>query len=188
MLEAEVKARVTGLKDVENRLIRLEARYLGEEEQIDLYFNHPSRDFSTTDEALRLRRAGEKLFITYKGPKLDPLTKTRIEHEVGIDSYNEAEQILMSLGFTPVMEVRKNRKLYSHKGYLIALDSVEGLGYFVEVEGRKEENKDPQGLLAFLRELGIPPEKSERRSYLELLLDKKANTGPPGRPQSCQRG
>jgi adenylate cyclase class 2 len=173
MLEAEVKAPVKDFRNVEKRLMALEARYLGEEEQVDLYFNHPSRDFSSTDEALRLRRAGGKLFITYKGPKLDALTKTRIEHEVGIDNYDEAKRILLSLGFTPVMKVKKNRKLYSCRGYIIALDSVEGLGNYVEVEGRKEEDKDPLGLLAFLQRIGIPPEKSERRSYLELLLDKK---------------
>jgi adenylate cyclase class 2 len=173
MLEAEVKARVEGLRNVEERLTGMGARFLGEETQVDVYFSHPCRDFSSTDEALRLRRAGERFFITYKGPKLDPLTKTRIEHETGIENLEEAEQILVGLGFKPVMEVRKRRRLYSHGGYIIALDTVEGLGEYVEVEGRERAHRSPQRLLSFLRELGISPERSERRSYLELLLDKE---------------
>ena len=173
MLEAEVKAPVDELRDVEERLSRLEARYLGEEEQVDVYFNHPCRDFSSTDEALRLRRAGDRFYITYKGPKLDPLTKTRIEHETGVDNPEEAEQVLLGLGFESVMEVRKKRRLYIHGDFTISLDTVEGLGDYVEVEGRKGAGGDPGRLLAFLRELGISPEKSERRSYLELLLEKR---------------
>ena len=179
MLEAEVKARVEDLDRVEKRLSGLGAKYLDEESQVDLYFNHPSRDFSITDEALRLRRAGKRLFLTYKGPKLDSLTKTRREHEVGIEDFEGAREILLSLGFVPVAEVRKNRRLYSCRGFIVSLDSVEGLGSYVEVEGRAEECKTPERLLGFLQELGISPEESERRSYLELLLDKKANEDPP---------
>jgi adenylate cyclase class 2 len=176
MLEVEVKAHVKDLEALEDRLSGLRARYLGEEEQVDLYFNHPTRDFALTDEALRLRRTGDTLFLTYKGPKLDELTKTRREYEVEVKDYSEAKNILMALGFTPVREVRKTRRLYTYEDYVILLDRVRDLGNFVEVEGRGDMR--PEKLLAFLKELGIPPEKSERRSYLELLMYKKANPGP----------
>ena len=37
--------------------------------QRDEYFSHPCRDFAATDEAFRVRRAGDDWFVTYKGAK-----------------------------------------------------------------------------------------------------------------------
>jgi adenylate cyclase class 2 len=171
MLEVEVKARVRDVEALKKRLTQLGARYLGEEKQVDVYFNHPSRDFASRDEALRLRRAKGSCYLAYKGPKLDGVTKTRVEHEVKVACYEEARRILESLGFTAVLEVNKTRRLYALGEYIIALDSVEGLGNFVEVE-KKGSAYEPKELLGFLKRLGVAEEQAERRSYLELLLEK----------------
>src|SRR4249920_446158 len=56
----------------------------------DHYFNAPDRDFAVTDEAIRVRTIGEKNFVTYKGPKLDRETKTRLEIEVPLADGEEA--------------------------------------------------------------------------------------------------
>jgi hypothetical protein len=76
--------------------------------QVDQYFNHPARDFAQTDEALRLRRVGEVNFITYKGPKLDAITKSRHEIELPLPSGDAAAtgfaELLTTLGFQPVAE------------------------------------------------------------------------------------
>ena len=50
--------------------------------EVDRYFNHPARDFAETDEALRIRRIGPVNRITYKGPRVDTVTKTRQELEL----------------------------------------------------------------------------------------------------------
>lgn len=56
-------------------------------EELDLYFQHPCRDFAKTDEGFRVRcqdyEGGEsQCFLTYKGPKIDPETKTRKEIDI----------------------------------------------------------------------------------------------------------
>jgi len=169
MLEIEIKARVPSLEAIEARLRERGARYLGEEEQVDAYFNHPCRDFAATDEALRLRRVRGRVILTYKGKKLDAVTKTREEISVGVESYEAAKQILLRLGFVEVAQVKKLRRRYSLGDYLVELDSVANLGAFVEVE-KKGEAYSPEELVAFLASLGIGREAVERRSYLELLL------------------
>jgi len=169
MLEIEIKARVPSLEAIEARLREKGARYLGEEEQVDAYFNHPCRDFAATDEALRLRRARGRVILTYKGKKLDAVTKTREELSVGVDDYEAAKQILLRLGFVEVAQVKKLRRRYSLGDYLVELDSVANLGAFVEVE-KKGEAYSPEELVTFLASLGIGREAVERRSYLELLL------------------
>lgn len=82
MYEVEQKYPLSDVAAVEAALARLGATWHGTVEQVDRYFNHPCRDFAATDEALRLRRTGEALAITWKGPRLDATAKTRRELEL----------------------------------------------------------------------------------------------------------
>ena len=49
MIEVEVKFRVDSLDAVRERLLELNARFVGESEEVDIYLNHPCRDFASTD-------------------------------------------------------------------------------------------------------------------------------------------
>jgi adenylate cyclase class 2 len=80
--EVEQKYPLSDGSTVEAALVRLGATWHGTAEQVDRYFNHPSRDFAVTDEALRLRRTDDTLAITWKGPRLDATAKTRREIEL----------------------------------------------------------------------------------------------------------
>jgi len=80
--EVEQKYPLADVAAVEAALARLGATWHATVEQVDRYFNHPCRDFAATDEALRLRRTGEALAITWKGPRLDATAKTRRELEL----------------------------------------------------------------------------------------------------------
>ncbi len=82
MYEVELKYRVADVPEVEAALERLGASWHGTTEQVDRYFNHPSRDFAVTDEALRLRSTAVGVAITWKGPRLDATAKTRHEIEL----------------------------------------------------------------------------------------------------------
>ena len=81
-IEVEQKFRATHSAELLARLERMGAVFAEPVVQVDLYFAHPARDFAQTDEALRIRRVGERNFVTYKGPKLDAMTKTRRELEL----------------------------------------------------------------------------------------------------------
>lgn len=170
MLEIEVKARVVSLVEIEREILRRGGRFRKEAVQVDLYFNHPGRDFAVSDEALRLRRVEGNCFLTYKGPKIDGLTKTREELQVAVGDWDGAVRILKKLGFTEVRSIKKRRRYFSLEGYDVMLDQVEGLGSFIEVE-KVGEDYNPQDLIDFLRGLGI--EESETKSYLELMIEKR---------------
>ncbi|NOZ76945.1 MAG: class IV adenylate cyclase [Euryarchaeota archaeon] len=171
MLEIEAKAEVDDLEAVREAVLRRGGAFLGREVQRDVYFAHPKRDFAETDEALRMREAGGRFFLTYKGPKLDRETKTREEFEVEVFDAGNAEEILHRLGFRRVLEVRKTRESYRLPGYRVMLDEVEGLGSFVELE-KEAGDYSPQEMADLFKDLGIDPARMERRSYLELLLEK----------------
>jgi adenylate cyclase class 2 len=111
--------------------------------------------------------------MTYKGRKFDRLSKTREEIEVTVGDAAAATRLLERLGFTPVAAVRKLRRMYELGDYTICLDDVAGLGTFVEVEARgvADIEKARDGALALLEQLTL--HRTERRSYLELLLESR---------------
>ncbi len=182
--EVEQKFPIADAADAERRLADLGAAIGPAVEQSDMYYAHPVRDFARTDEALRIRRVGPESYITYKGSKIDPATKTRREIELplaGGDASHRWGELLEAIGFRPVAEVRKHRRSgkLNWQGHHveIALDHVEPLGHFVELEITAEEAQVEaarQALASLTAQLDLGP--GERRSYLELLLGK---TRPP---------
>lgn len=170
MLEIEIKARVESLESIEEEILKQGGLFKKEVVQEDLYFNHPNRDFAVTDEAVRLRRAAGRFYLTYKGPKIDNITKTREELNTEVGNWDSATEILTKLGFTEVLWVKKKRRYFRLGEFDVMLDNVDGLGSFIEVE--KTEDYHPKELINFLNGLGI--KKSETRSYLELMIEKKA--------------
>ena len=83
MIEVEVKARIDGFEEIEEKLESIGAVKSKTEFQEDIYFASPIVDFAKTDEALRIRTTNNDIFITYKGPKLNSEAKTRKEDYIG---------------------------------------------------------------------------------------------------------
>lgn len=179
MLEVELKFHLRDETAVRAELARFEIDWHAPEQQVDCYFNHPARDFAQTDEAVRLRRMGDENVITYKGPKLDAATKTRREIELpispGEDGLKKFGELLEVLSFRRVAEVRKTRTKgkFTWQGWSVevALDQVENVGSFVELEIQSEESELPkarEAILALAQQLSLT--QQERRGYLEMLL------------------
>lgn len=185
MLEVEVKYRAADPAAVLARVLALggEAGTAAVEE--DHYFNGPDRDYRRTDEAFRIRRTDTGTWLTYKGPKREAATKTRKEVQVAIGDGREVttagvSELLVCLGFRPVVVVRKKRAVYhltrpfhdTTRTLDVCLDEVEGVGSFVEVELLAEEAEFEEAkaaVLALAADLGLT--EPERRSYLGMYLE-----------------
>ncbi len=171
-LEIEIKAPCSDHLSVITRIISLGGKFVRRNDERDIYFNHPSRNFRETDEAFRIRRRGDETLLTYKGPRQPGKAKIRVEEELKISDSEKMHEILIHLGFIPVREVKKSRDTYRYNDISVCIDIVEGLGGFVEIEkigspaGEIEDE-----LLEFAARLGLG--NFERRSYLELLEEKE---------------
>ena len=171
MLEVEAKLRLqAGDADrVRERLRRLGALRGDLEVQKDTYFAHPQREFAKTDEALRLRSTQAGLELTYKGPRQGAAAaKTRREETVHLR--DDPTAMLQALGFKPAAEVHKRRDQWTHGGCTIALDTVDGLGDFVEVEVMGNDVAEANRRIdAALHDLGLEKVPRISASYLEML-------------------
>jgi adenylate cyclase class 2 len=186
MLEVEVKYAGADHDALERQLRLWGAAEEPPRHDADHYFNAPDRDFAATDEALRLRRIGDKNFVTYKGPKCDALTKTRTEIEVpiaaGAAAADDFGRLLTHLGYRPVAVVRKARRVFRLRrdGFdlEVTLDDVAEVGRFAELEIQASDEQLDAARAVVLRttaELGLTA--GERRSYLELLLAARDGRG-----------
>ena len=177
MIEIEVKARVDDPKRLERAIIALGATPTGIQAQADTYYNAPHRNFEMTDEALRIRVEDGDAFLTYKGPKMDTLSKTRQEFQTMIKDSGTMGDILSSLGFFPVATVTKRRKNYRLGNFFISLDEVRDLGSFIEIEipvkNSKNYEEKVESILKIIEKLGISRTSTIRESYLEMILEKK---------------
>jgi len=174
MLEIELKAKVSSLEPVRKRLLERHATFCGRVHEHDIYYNAPHRDFSETDEALRVRYVEGDAVVTYKGAKIKDLgLKAREELNTAIESGEVFEHILARLGFVKSAEVNKWRENYRLDNTSIALDDVEHLGTFVEIEVLAETGtaQATTGIGRLAKELGVEGEPI-LQSYLELLLSR----------------
>jgi len=181
--EVELKFRVDDCERLTSQFLELGA-IVGEPLlQVDRYFNSRVNDFRTTGEALRIRTGGAVPELTYKGPVLDTATKLRREIEVplapGTSGIDALTQLLGCLGFEPWREVRKRRMPWSldwnGSHYDLAIDDVEPLGTFLEIERIAEDDDRDAARTAVL---GLAARLNlrdpEPRAYLQLLIEQDA--------------
>ncbi|NPA97955.1 MAG: class IV adenylate cyclase [Crenarchaeota archaeon] len=142
--EIEAKYKVICSDEQIKQLIEaIGASYIEVLHEYDTYLQHPCKDFSQTDEALRLRMMivsdREKWILTYKGPrKMSGEIKSREEIEVELTEPEKILKILNRLGFKKIASITKKRYKYRYNDCDILLDHVKGLGVFLEIECRRK--------------------------------------------------
>ena len=187
MYEVEIKV-PADLDATRERLREVGAERVAAKRQRDTYYDAPHRDFAETDEALRIRREAPAAdegaspeeapdpgaTVTYKGPLLDAASKTRAEHETGVDDGEALAAVLSGLGFEPAATVEKRREFWSYDGFTVTLDAVTGLDEYVEIEREVEAESEVDAArdaaVEALDRLGLDAADQVRTSYLGLLL------------------
>jgi len=169
MVEVEVKIRLEDPAAIEHTLLRLgaslvKARFL----ESNTLYDFASRALTERQCALRLRRAGRKAFLTFKGaPQKSRRFKVREEFETEIKNEKALRHILRSLRLSPVFEYEKFRTVYQKGRLKICVDET-AIGYFLELEGERNE------IMKFVRALGFQRHDLIKKDYVELLSERKA--------------
>lgn len=143
MKEIEVKILEIDREAVEKRLIALGARKTFDDKMHAIYYDIQDNSLNKTGKALRLRKEGEKTILTLKLHVENAAAKERSEHEVEVCGFEEMRTILRGLGYTPWLEMRKQRTRYELGGIHVELDRYSGrhghIPEFLEIEGRDIE-------------------------------------------------
>lgn len=167
------------------------AGYISQTKVEDVYFYDPKRKNLQPDkdlaiyECFRLRKKGEKNYMTYKVDKFDDNNKWLYsdENEIEVDNYATAKEIILRLGLKELVIVDMTKYYFETELYTIALEIVKNLGAFLEVESKKFDvtvadiaNKRKE-IECFIKSLDVDASPDLGIGKPELLL-KKINWKP----------
>ena len=142
-LEIEAKIAVDSLKEVEERLVELDAEFLGEQIQKDNYFDTADGALRKADKGLRIRvqrqNSEEKIILTCKSARQKSEFKKRRQIEFEVADSTSAEKMLLELGYEKVLVFEKKRRIWKLDECEVVLDKLPLLGSFVEIEGPGEK-------------------------------------------------
>ena len=166
-INIEIKARTGRVEEIRQFLQEQGAEFKGVDEQTDTYFN-------VSNGRLKLRQGKiENNLIFYNrpdqpGPKQSDFDLVKIE-----DGEKFKELLEKAIGVKVV--VKKKREIYYIKNVKFHLDTLEGLGNFVEIEaGNKTHSLTVEELHRqceyYLKEFGIKEEDLIDQSYSDMLL------------------
>jgi adenylate cyclase class 2 len=180
-IEIEIKVKVENSEPL-LEFLEKSAEFQAEKHQIDEYFSPAHRDFlklRPTAEWLRLRNTDGSYSITYKNYHFDKEGRSRYcdEYESKIEDLDRVKKIFDVLNFKSLVIVDKIRKVWIYKDYEIAIDTVKGLGGFIEIEYFKESEKvNPEKItkemMGFLKGLKVGKIEREHAGYPFMLLFK----------------
>lgn len=180
--EIEIKVRVDSLDPIREKLIKNNSAIIADQDEHDVYFNAPDRDFAVTDEALRLRYVENQKFgkkvppcITYKGAKTGiEGFKAREELIVDLSSGDDFAKILERLSFRKTADVLKHREIYQCEDAIVTLDYLNGIGTFCEIEASSKlsQEESVKVIEDAAEKYGVIGERLTC-SYLEIVLDSK---------------
>ncbi len=136
MIEVEIKSRVKNFEEIKNKLAEIGAKSMKSEEQTDAIFGHPSmldgNNFVIEGGySARVGQRGEKTTVEFKEILRG---KGGIEVKSPIASIELGKKFLNRLGFKEAFTIHKFRDYFKLDGLEIALDKVDTLGNFIEIE------------------------------------------------------
>lgn len=163
----EIKAYCSDLPKVESKVKKIDAKYLGLDQQIDTYFNTKKGRFKLRESSL----SGSYL-IPYIRPDQNE-AKLSLYEKIVVSEVDRIKNIFGHL-FGIHCIVKKKRSIYLYENVRIHLDDVENLGSFIEFEAVFDElNNDEtlqQNKIDFLMsELGISKDSLISVSYENMI-------------------
>jgi adenylate cyclase class 2 len=163
VIERELKIPVEGLEAIRRRLVRAGAEPITpNRDEVNILFDTPGGELQSGGQALRVRRVGDRVVVTFKGPaSWDGPVKQRREIELEISSGAAIAELLHVLGYVPWMRYEKQRESWRLGGVQVDLDHTP-IGDFVELEGPDAD------LEHTARRLDLDPEQAVTESYPSL--------------------
>ncbi len=158
-------------------------KLINEARTIDTYYYDPLRNNlkinqnNAIDECLRLRKKGDKFYITYK---VDHFENKKwlysSEYETKIDDITTLEKIFELLGLKKLLVIDNKKTIYNSDKYEIALEEVNDLGNFLEVEYSTNEDVDvhkiKKEIQEFINKLGLDVSEELNMGKPEMMIRK----------------
>ncbi len=173
-LNVEIKARCADHQAVRDVLKSLESRLVGLDRQIDTYFHVPVgrlklREGTIENSLIHYQRADQS------GPKTSDVLLYRVAPDPALKD-------VLSRALGVLVVVDKLREIHFVDNVKIHLDTVEGLGTFLEIEAIDADGSHSESALqaqceAFMEHFFVSGDDLMQDSYSDMLLRLQAGPG-----------
>jgi predicted adenylyl cyclase CyaB len=155
MRELELKAIVDDLAERRGRIEAAGGALSFEGKISDRRYDFASRELSSRDEVLRVRRyhspTSTRTYLDWKGPtEVRDVYKVREEVTTPVEDFDSLEKILDKLGLELVWEIDRDIAQYQLGGATVRFESYPRMDVLVEIEG------EPAAIEAAIEALGLP--------------------------------
>ncbi|MBN2087762.1 class IV adenylate cyclase [Candidatus Peregrinibacteria bacterium] len=146
------------------------AVFKGIYEKKDTYYNNSKGAF------IRVRDENGDIIFGLKDKGLHGGIEANTEIEWGIKDAKKWNKILNNIDIKPFIRKNKKTEAYILDNFIIELNFVSKLGYFIEIErvvkSKKEILKAKKELIDMFKKLGYSHKDFEKKYYLDMLLNK----------------
>lgn len=174
-MEFETRIINIDVDNIRDKLIKLSCDKVKEENQINNIYDFPDKKLLNQDAYARIRIIEDKLdnkkhyYMTTKKLVKQDKFKKMYEHEVKISSFEEGNNIFLSLGLELIQTIKKYRESYKYKNTLIEIDiNDESFCPFPYIE---IETKDENELEEIVDLLGYQMKDTTSKTIYEILND-----------------
>ncbi|MFH1479147.1 MAG: class IV adenylate cyclase [Candidatus Omnitrophota bacterium] len=187
--EIETKFKITSPREIRTLLKKIKARFTIKQLEKDIYYKVPGA--LSRINSIRLRKISKKdgLFTIKSLTKDNPggIFKVLDEKEMPISEVERFKNILKALGFEIAFRKEKRREIYSYSSTKITLDKLPFIGWYLEIEGSKNNIKKLAKLLCLDMNSAIPGtymsifneyRKHHKRKDLELTFENERHNLP----------
>ena len=164
MTEIEIKLRVEDPRAARARLLALGAVITRERHrETNALYDFPGGELKAARRALRLRLAGRRATLTFKGePRKSRSFKVREEFETQVRDPGQLRKILAALGLRRTFSYDKHRTVLRKGRVTVSVDETSA-GNFLELEGERHE------ITRLARSLGFERKDFLKSDYVEMI-------------------
>ncbi len=172
MEEIEAKILNINKEKTEKKIVSLGGKKVFEGEITAYFFDFPSKKLTKKKQILRLRKKGEKSFLTFKNPIKEKSVKSNWEYEIEISNLEETKKILEFLGLKEILKTKKKRTSYCLDNVLIEFDKYkEAFSFVPELMEIEAENKEE--IYRYAKLLGFEKEDCKPWTLEEIVREYK---------------
>jgi adenylate cyclase class 2 len=166
-MEVEAKILEINVDEVRKKLEELGAKLVYDKLQIVRILDFEDCRIGKDGNLLRIRKIGDKVELTFKGPKQKTgNVKTREEIETHVEDFEKALKIFEQIGLTPIRSYEKHRISYKLGNITFEIDKFPNLPVppFLEIEAPTQKEVEEM-----VEKLGFKKEDMKSYGGMELM-------------------
>jgi len=168
MKEVETKILEINVDEIRKKLEELGAKLIYDEVQVVRILDSEDGRISRDGSLLRVRKVGDKVELTFKGPKQKTgNVKAAEETETHVEDFDTVLKIFEQIGLTPLRSYEKHRISYKLGNITFEIDelpNVPNIPPWLEIECSSQEEIEKM-----VEKLGFKKEEMKSFDGLELM-------------------